>query len=1458
MASNRVRNWWKWVIGTLLILLATIQIFVSFVVGPAIRTTVSRTVSQNTRNLYSLQIQSVDWSIFRRSFSMKGLSLAYDQACFDSLAAEGHAKPFLFTAQVPEVEITFEDLFRIIRHRDAHLKSLTLHQPEIQVRSFPEFAGEGESFRPERIYQLISQFVNTLHIERLRITGGTLTFNPSEDQRQNSFSAREISFEILNFQIDSTTVLQHDRPFFADQITARMNIEDYIFFVPDSSYSIRAGKIEISSLTGEITAENIQVQPVISSQNHSPLRESFDIYIPRLVLQGVPIYTAWFDRKLDMALVRIVEPVVSSTTNPSVQIPSGKKDRQVPIVEKLLPWFGRIATGSLTVEGGKYFHLKNTGDTTLSVEGVDMTLSGVKLDSGIYQPDPNRILFSDNISVEYTRLRTRLSRQNYTLTTGATSLSTGDGVLSVRNIDLRATSQKFAEALVEGGDVISLTVPRASFYGLDLPGVWHERILSVGWVEIYEPLAELINRPQVERELVDSLAKSNLYSLVEDELRAFSIRNFFVKGGKFNFNTSDLASGNEFAASDINVHIQNFQLSPDTTLRRKNPWYADDIAVKANIADYLFILPDSSYAIRAASIGISTADSAIFADSVSIIPRDTTQKGRQHIHGFIPSVYLSGLDVRQVWVYQTLIIDSLHLSHPQIGMHNPEAEEQQKSFLPSLENIDWYAAISQRLHSLEIHNIQIDSAHFTRQHTGPSPTLLMEIPVMSVTVSDFRLEPGSRIGPENMLYSRDIQVKIDGITQPLPDSIHTLQTGAISFSTARQKLNISDIKISPNPSAHSPEKQNRYRFETPRLIVEGVNSFELLEEKILNLEGVTLYDPKLSMDRYPQLEKTDIDSLAKSDLYQLIAGKLESLRIHTFLVMNGFVRLNENNPLSGNAFTARDIVILITNFQLDPAARTNTGNPFYADDIDIGMNIRDYSIMLADSSYTIRIGDIGISTADSSIIAEEIEITPNRESRFLSRAGQQMEIFIPSARLAGLRANEIYFDRVLNLRSLRLSRPRIALSQSPPSAEQPRDINLYAMVEKFFHRVSLDTFSIERARFEQFLPPGDTTRPVVLHDFSFNLYRFVPDPLEMMRPGRMLFSDDFDFLIPTYTIPLKDSLYLLDLHNLSINSALSKVTIDSATFASNYNIFDYVVANGYAIDYFDLRTGKIEIEDADLYAMLQNRDLIAGEISIENPNLMIQKDRRFSPDPDRRPPAPQELLRSLSFRLAVDSIRLSRGVINYFERVDRVARPGYIYLTSVSAVLKNATNQFPRIVSGKKQEMTLRGQAMIKDEGKLEISMYYPLGDTTNPYTMEGTAGPMDLTTFNSILEPAAGVKVASGRALDMAFRIRGTAHNARGKMWFEYENLKVSVVEEKEKEDEENQVSQRGFATAMANALVVRSRNPKRKFLRVGRIEYEADPSKIFVAHWLRALVSGVKSSIGMEGKDENIERED
>lgn len=111
---------------------------------------------------------------------------------------------------------------------------------------------------------------------------------------------------------------------------------------------------------------------------------------------------------------------------------------------------------------------------------------------------------------------------------------------------------------------------------------------------------------------------------------------------------------------------------------------------------------------------------------------------------------------------------------------------------------------------------------------------------------------------------------------------------------------------------------------------------------------------------------------------------------------------------------------------------------------------------------------------------------------------------------------------------------------------------------------------------------------------------------------------------------------------------------------------------------------------------------------------------------------------------------------------------------------------------------------------------------------------------------PAGRIRIKQGKIKSTKFEVFADKYESRGNMVMRYNDLKVSVLDEKG--GETDAIKRKPLLSAIANTLVVKQDNPNRRFLRYGKIRYEVNPEKGFVNHWVQAVLSGVKSSVGME----------
>ncbi|MEL6592785.1 MAG: hypothetical protein AAFQ68_21990, partial [Bacteroidota bacterium] len=666
--------------------------------------------------------------------------------------------------------------------------------------------------------------------------------------------------------------------------------------------------------------------------------------------------------------------------------------------------------------------------------------------------------------------------------------------------------------------------------------------------------------------------------------------------------------------------------------------------------------------------------------------------------------------------------------------------------------------------------------------------------------------------------------------------------GQLTYDAQEKHIRAEQIQLIPRDTSGA---QTYYAGEVPSLDILGVDAYELYQDKVLEVDRIQLNQPQVEMTRLPKVDKQSFDSLAQADLYELIAKQLNALRVKRFLVMDGTYRYRDQFSEAGDAFEADNVLVLISDFEIDPQSKTQTDKPFYADNIEVSIQVKPYSFYAPDSSYLIQFQEIGLSTADSSIVLENVLLEPQMDHPKMRQAPNVFELFLPRVRLSGLDAKSIYFDRKMFLSGLMVDRPRIKWTVHQKANRSRNSWDLQKALKPLVDELEIKKFQLQGGTLYQKLPAESEKIPLDVPSFQAIAYGFKLDSLPWLRPERQFYSDRLQLSTEGFERPIMDSLYTIRWKKAEYFSDSRQSIIDSLEMIPNFDTYDYVIEHGYRKAWVQTTTHRVEIDSVDLYDWIDREHYQVPRVYVGGLDIYTRVDRRFKRSPQEKP-SPPELIRKMSQSLCVDSIFIIGGMIRYHEFAP-TGREGELYLDELHGLVTGLSSRPELVADGK---LSLQLDAKLMGEGLIEAAVDYPLLDSTHAYTMRGSIQAMDLTSLNQLLEPAANLRVNRGEARKLEFNMRGSDRYCRGRMRFWYDDLNVSVFGEKKNQLQPTLI-RRFWASFFANTLV-RSHNPQKRFLRIGSIEYTPEKERSFVSNWIQALLSGVKSSVGVSNKKE------
>ncbi|MEM8887533.1 MAG: hypothetical protein AAGD28_06065, partial [Bacteroidota bacterium] len=1112
------------------------------------------------------------------------------------------------------------------------------------------------------------------------------------------------------------------------------------------------------------------------------------------------------------------------------------------LYQGIQPYFHNINIEGLSIEKGSFAKIAAMGDTSkqISLEGIGLYMQNMALDSSMMEKEA-RLMLAEELDLKIDNYKFLLKEDSYLLSGKAARISSFDKQIKGEAMSILplAGTRKRLQRLNQ--DILDLEVPELQIEGVDLAELWHDRILEVDRVNIRQPIVGLTNYPEIKKEKIDEISEQNLNLLIGGYLKKLQIKSLDIRGGTFDFKAGKDVLGDGFKARELEVNIRNFQLNPSASKKANRPFYADDIRVDMQVDNYSLTLPDSSYSIQARHLGIATSDSSFYADSLIFIPLKAAEKQYGLIASIVvPRSYFHGLDVYKSYFEKELLMDSVFLSGATIKLKDlgrkPYAEKKQ-SFL---EDIDLYPAISSAFKRLELNRLILQRGSLEFEEMKSRETY--KLPQLALDIRNFKLDSLAS-HQKDLFYAEDIRLEAGNFFQNLPDSLHQISVGNLAISSQKGDIRLCDVDIKPRSQGTESIGQ-KYRIKLPDLQLKGVDLYELLSKRAADMQMISIDTPTVELERYPDIEKEEIDSLAKANLYDFISSQLNSLRVRQLKVNQGKLQVNDYQG-GTNEFKAENLNLYVSDFRLDSSSAYRTDDLFYAQHIELGARVEDYYIMLPDSSYAMRIGNVGISTADSSIYAENIRLLPQWNSEKLRNAKQAWELSIPRVNMAGIDPDEWYFEKKLDFGRLHINKPviRQVILRKDSSG---RDQDLYDILHPSFEVLNIGELHVESASFLQDRLEEDSSYLHSYKGLGVKAHNFKLDSLGLMRKDRLFYSDHVDIKVASHSFPFQDSMYTFTFNELRLSTKNGYAEIDSALILPNFEIIDFVMRNGYAENKLFMQTHKIRIEGIDAYKLFEEGRFWGKRMQVQGLDFRVNKDQRFRMQPGRRPPFPQEMIMQLPLAVKLDQVDIMGGAVNFQLRTGFRRQPGFVYLTDIDASIKYISNDPEYLDVNPLLTTTLTANATLMKTGQLQAKFLFALQDTLNSYSFTGSVGPWDMQELNSIMIPAGRIRIKQGIIKSTNFEVFADKYESRGNMVMRYNDLKVSVLDEKG--GEQDAVKRRPLISAIANTLVVKQDNPNRRFLRYGKIRYEVNPEKGFVNHWVQAVLSGVKSSVGME----------
>lgn len=713
---------------------------------------------------------------------------------------------------------------------------------------------------------------------------------------------------------------------------------------------------------------------------------------------------------------------------------------------------------------------------------------------------------------------------------------------------------------------------------------------------------------------------------------------------------------------------------------------------------------------------------------------------------------------------------------------------------------------------------------------------------------DLQLPNKTKLLFENISIEADSLIYSNEHKEPIAFSQLTLKSDKSTLKSSKNSL-LFTSEAWDYQSKHNSWKSKNIRFgfenksdslktklhfdaKIPLIVISGLNPYDYLLDKKIGLDTLIVHQPEFDLigEKNSKIKKTNAlnwqQELRKFvEQYVYVDFKYLEVNKAKFELKNNY--LNRRDEIN-----LEEINLNVKGFYLD-YQRFNAWDRFLFSDY-VEIDFKNYFHSVNSGQFILDVKNAALNSYNRSLDFENISFLSLR-----GKSGAQLTFNIQD-----LSFNEFYLNATsllpeLEIESIYINNPDISINPSNRSHENASSINMdsifvYQGFKNYFNAIDVHQIQVNDCDLKLALKDQ-----LELNDLNLSIDQIrIDSNNQVFSESKFLYANNLDFKIPKYGWVSKNRMYRYEFDQLHINISDKLIELDSLKIISRFDRNTFSANLLSQKDQLDAVFPRILLTGVDFRDALLRKRFISEKIDVFNPELKIYKDKTLKVDTTVVKPMPALQLSKLSFYLNIDSTRVHNGFIKYEEYSGLMNKPGEIYFSDLNLRLTGLSNDPHYKKFG--GSLRLLGTAKMLGRSEVSIAAAFPLDSKNQEFTALASMRQLDAVELNPLIQPLTLLSATDGNLMQMQMNIKGNNDYAYGEMLLKYENLKVEVMNKKQKES--------GLATFLANAFMIRKNNKNFLFPRKGPIYFERVKYRSFVHYLAHFAIIGAKTSIGVD----------
>ncbi|HLR00772.1 MAG TPA: hypothetical protein VK102_10395 [Sphingobacterium sp.] len=523
--------------------------------------------------------------------------------------------------------------------------------------------------------------------------------------------------------------------------------------------------------------------------------------------------------------------------------------------------------------------------------------------------------------------------------------------------------------------------------------------------------------------------------------------------------------------------------------------------------------------------------------------------------------------------------------------------------------------------------------------------------------------------------------------------------------------------------------------------------------------------------------------------------------------------------------------------------------------------VEDHLYKLVESStdglYTLTYEDLDFQVFLGNAKVDEVRLVPdsNVYQRLVKEEKAPDNLYKVSLKelsIEGLKWREILKNKKLNIKGISLVHPDVELTNTYHAyndtiSDEPKE-SLYDKIKHLLSSIYIERIDTDKFNFKYVKVDSAETSETTVQNIDVHIQELLLDESSETDTSRLYFAKGLEVKITDFEYPISDSLYNLKFNSLGVSTHEKTLLVENFSMKPAVDRQEIFKRKNENVTIPDIEMDTIIFEELDFKKLTENTQLIAEALRIKGGKVDLYKDKRYPDNVESKiGESPHQKLRDLDLLVHIDNILLDSIDLSYNQMSERFFKTGRISFEQISGILSEVTNDSTKLLNN--PIITADLQAKIYGRGFLKTKFGFDMLDKNGAYTYKGSLGSMQASAFNKILTPLLNIELASGNVKGLRFDMKGTDYRNTGTLNFDYDNLKVSVLNKNQKGKQKS----KKVTSFLLNTILINESNPNKKGeYTVGRINYQRVPEYTFFKTLWKSLFEGIKQSAGVDSERE------